>query len=1101
VKFILPLCCALIVSANFSHAAAAAAPDELAKGFVQPPDSDKPLTWWHWMDGTITRDGITADLEAMKRAGLGGTYMFNCGVGMPQGPVRFMQPEWLAMIDYALKETKRLGLQFGIHNCDGFSQSGGPWITPETSMKELAWSVKEVEGPATIDLVLAQPETKENFYRDIAVIAFPVPQGRALTGSGTGTTLRGSISAGELAKLVDGKPGTKAVFPPAANGNTIEFVFTTPRTVRSLVCRNASPHKWEEDFPIAMEVSADGKNFRQVGAFTASWDFAEGGSITAACGDATGKVFRLTFKNPWPVSFGEIELSETARVHFGEAKAAWMRSRGHGAERTREDAFPGPDRDRILPAELTIARDAVKNISGKMSSDGHVKWTVPPGKWHIARIGFTSNGHHNSPATAEGRGLECDKLDAKVVRAHLEQYVGKLAARSATEGRTLVAMEVDSWECGIQNWTAGLEQRFKKNVGYDLLSFAPTLIEGWIVDNADVSERALWDWRRFLADQYAENYFGVVAKFAKEKGLTYVGESTGRQQYLYDTAWMRSSGVPMGEMWNNTDPGQGVRVDNKVASSIAHTTGKTVVATEAYTSGGEHAEWNNHPFSMKPLGDKAFCAGVNEFVFHTFAHQPYRATGPGFTFAAWGLNFNRANTWWESAHAWMEYLTRCNYLLREGKSACDVLFYVGEDVPNRIAWRDELHPVLPAGYDFDGCDTRAVMEARVKNGRIVLPSGTEYRVLLLPNLQTMRPAVLKQIKQLVNAGAIVLGPRPKQSPSLRDVGAGDQTVRQLAEELWGGKSGRVFSGISFEELFQRISLTPDFEPHAAAPDAEVLYTHRRVGDAEVYFVSNQKDRIEEVDATFRAGHRAPELWDPATGAIRALPDFRFDGGSVRVPLRLDPFGSAFVVFRGDRKPAVGKNWPELKPAQTIAGPWQVSFPPDLGAPGSANFDQLASWSENATPGIRFFSGTATYEKEIEISAAQLGANHGLYLDLGAVDVIAEVELNGKNLGTLWKPPFRVRVDGAAKTGANRLVVRVTNLWRNRMIGDAALPDDVKWKQPARGSYIAEWPEWLVQGKPRPGERVTFCTRKDIYPKDAALLPSGLIGPVTLQAAE
>jgi len=1051
------------------------------------------------MDGNITRDGITADLEAMKRAGLGGVYLFNAGVGMPAGPVRFMQPEWLAMMDHTLQDTKRLGLRFGIHNCDGFSQAGGPWITPETSMKQLTWTVKEVEGPASVDIQLEQPEVKENFYRDIAVVAFPVPQGRVLTGRGTDTTLSGSVANNILAKLADGKPDTQAVFPVAPNGNQVDFVFPTQRTVRSLVFCNTSPIKWEEDFPIAMEVSPDGSNFRRVGAFTASWDFYDGGKMTAACEDATGTVFRLTFNNPWPLHIGEIELSETARIHFGEAKAAWMRCRGHGAERTRKDAFPGPSRNRNLPPELTIARSAVKNISGKMDSAGRLKWDAPGGRWRIVRVGYTSNGHHNAPATAEGRGLECDKLDGKVVRAHLEQYVGKLKDRSDGLGGPLVAMEVDSWECGIQNWTCGFEKRFQKQMGFDLLEFIPSLLEGWIVDNADVTERALWDWRRFLADQFNDNYFSVVADVARQKGLTYVGESTGRQQYLYDTAWMRNCDVPMGEMWNNTEPGQGVRVDNKVASSLAHTTGRQVVSTEAYSSGGEHANWDNHPFTMKPLGDKAFCAGVNQFVFHTFAHQPYSVTGPGFTFASWGLNFNRANTWWESVHAWTDYLTRCNYLLRAGLPVSDVLFYVGEDVPNRIAWRDELHPDLPLGYDFDGCDTRAIMEARVKDGRIVLSGGAEYRILLLPNLTTMRPAVLKQIKSLVEAGAIALGPRPQQSPSLGDLGAGDEAVRKLAGELWDGKSGQVFSGISFEELFRRTGLVPDFAYTTAAPDAEILYIHRSAGDAEVYFVSNQKNRTEEVTASFRAGRYAPELWDPATGETRPLSDFQRDGDSVRMPLRLDPFGSAFVVFRGDRKPAGGKNWTEWQTLQTLTNTWRVCFPPKLGAPESAVFDKLVSFTERPEPGIRLFSGTATYETDVDIPAGQLDAKRALSLDLGDVQVIAEVVLNGKNLGVLWKPPYSVRVDGVAKAGANHLVIRVTNLWRNRMIGDASLPEnDIDWKKPGgRNAYPVTWPDWLVQGHPRPSGRISFCTRKDVYKKSDSLLPSGLLGPVQL----
>ena len=1086
------LCLTLTVSA--------APADPLESGFRCPPDSAKPLTWWHWMNGNVTKEGITADLESMKRIGLGGTYMFNVGMGMPFGPARFMGPEWLAMIDHALKEADRLGLQFGIHNCDGWGQSGGPWITPETSMKQLTWTVKEVEGPTRIDAKLAEPEANDDFYRDIAVVAFPVPQGAPLTGRGTDTVLRGSLKPAELAKLMDGNLKTVANLPASKSGNTVEFEFSSPRTVRSVVCRKIDPNP-ESGFPVTMEVSDDGKTFRRVGVFTPNWifkgSFKQGDLITAACEESTGKVFRLTFKNPRPTSIGEIELSETARVHFAEAKATLIRANGHGADRSRYDAFPGPNRERVLPPELTIARDAVQNITASMSADGRLQWDVPPGKWRIMRVGFTTNGREVAPASPEGKGLEVDKLDAKAVRFHLEQYVGKIAGRA--DRKALVAMEIDSWECGIQNWTAGYEQRFRERIGYDILQFMPTLLEGWIVDNADVSERVLWDCRRFLSDQFSENYFSVVQAFAKEKGLTYVGEATGKMQFLYDTSALRNTDVPMGEFWNTDGKGD-VRVDNKAASSIAHISGKPVVASESYTSGGEAAGWDNHPFSLKALGDRAFCAGVNQNVFHTFAHQPYEVTGPGFTFGQWGLNFNRGNTWWEPARAWMDYLTRCNTMLRAGTPAADVLFYVGDDVPNYIGWRDELHPALPAGYDFDGCDARALLTARVEKGMIVLPSGPRYRVLLLPDLPTMRPAVLKKIQELASAGAVVFGPRPKQSPCLQDIGAGDLALRKMAEDLWGGANPRVFSGISFEELFKRINLSPDFEPNAVAADADVLYIHRRAGDAEIYFVSNQKNRPEELNAAFRAGNRAPELWDPATGEIRALPDFRVEAGIVRVPLHLDPCGSAFIVFRGDRKPAAGKNWPELKTAQTLTGPWQVSFPPNLGAPATATFDKLSSWSENSEPGIRFFSGTATYRTEFDWKPET--GKPEIYLDLGQVDVMAEVELNGKNLGVLWKPPFRVRVDGVAKVGANTLVVKVTNLWRNRMVGDAALPDnDMNWKPRAPKSELfvpGGWPEWMLQGKPRPSGRITFCTRKEVYAAKDPLLQSGLLGPVTLQ---
>ncbi len=1289
--------------------------DELVDQFVSPPDSAKPLTWWHWLNGSVTKEGVTADLESMKRAGLGGCYLFNCGGKYPEGDVRFMQPKWLEMMDHTVREAERLGLKFGVHNCDGFSQSGGPWITPETSMKELTWSAVDAEGGKTFDAQLVQPEMKEGFYRDIAVIAFPLPEGGSLAGA----ELRGTLPPAELKKLADGDEKTQAAFPVPAESHTVDFIFSGPHVVRSLTVRNAAPHRWEEDFPLRLDVSDDGGTFRPVGTFTANWDFRHGGGATAAFAETTGRVFRVTFKNPLRMQIGEIELSDAAKAHFAEAKAGLLRSRGHGAETRHHRAFQGPDRNRPLASALVVNPSAVRDVTAQMSADGTLKWDVPAGRWRILRIGFTSNGHYVSPATPEGRGLECDKLDPAVVRFHLDQYVGKLIERvGPAAGRTFSAVEIDSWECGIQNWTAGFERRFFERVGYDLLPYWPALLEGWIIGDADSTDRMLWDWRRFLADQFSACHFAVAADYLKAKGITYVGESTGRQQYLYDVAYLRNSDVTMGEFWIDAGPGQGVRVDNKVASSIAHVAGKRIVASESYTSSPGAARWQNHPFSLKPEGDRAFCAGVNQFVFHTFAHQPYPAVGPGFTFFYWGLNFNRGNTWWPVVDAWMAYLARCNMMLRQGQQVCDVLWFVGEDVPNRIAWRDELKPVLPVGHDFDGCDVTALLEARVEKGKITLPSGASYRTLLLPDLPTMRPAVAKKVRELSEAGATVVAPRrPTQSPALADRGAGDDAVRAAMTALWDSTRKPCES---FEAAFQGLGLAPDFETRQAAADAEILYVHRRVGDTDLYFVSNQQNRPELFDAVFRIEGKAPELWDPSTGTMTRPGLFRpVKDGRVLLPLRLDPNGSVFVVFRealpdryavaleiadpvpsaiyvpepsAYRQEATGtftlalwvrpeaeialpperkdniafrnQNWavfppqgqaqfgdghagigisagcngivvfehsaryapavvtypasiserthvavacaagvptlyvngrevksgkkgphtvhaalgggpgfrgertepqlfdrvlqtseimalaktgglleksppsveiergrdgkllvrrnkdsackvicndgtgivldsllPVLPSPITLEGSWQVAFPPNLGAPSSANFDRLLSWSDHALAGIRNYSGTATYTKAFDLPSALFGEPREITLDLGRVEVIAQVTLNGQALPTLWKPPFRLRIDGIAKPGANTLEVRVTNLWPNRMIGDAALPDDIEWQSAGKGSSLpARWPDWLVQGKPRPSGRIAFCTRKDVYNQNEPLLPSGLLGPVTVYTA-
>lgn len=1154
---------ALAAAAAFPYVASAAggrpAPET---EFRSPPPATRPLTWWHWLNGNITREGITRDLEAMARVGLGGCYMFNCGGAWPTGSVKFLSADWLGMVDHALREADRLGLKFGVHNCDGFSEAGGPWITPETSMKMLVWTSAEVKGPAPVDLTLLQPETREGFYRDIAVVAFPLPAGGMLSPS----RMSGADPA-QLANLSDGDPSTYAKFPPLAAGHRLEFVFDAPQVVRSLQAAGCGPHRWEDDTPFVLEVSDNGKEFRPVGSFTVNWDYQRGDVATAAFDDATGRVFRVTFTNAWPIQIGELTLSDAARVHFAEAKAGRLRSRGHGAEARHHRAYPGPSVDRFVPASHLVPAALVTNLTGRMSADGRLSWTPPPGRWRIVRIGYTSNGHYVGPATPEGRGLECDKLDAEVVRYHLEQYVGRLVKLAGPRaGRVLAAMEIDSWECGIQNWTAGFERRFRERMGYDLSTFWPALLEGWIVDSPDATERVLWDWRRFLADEFGRNFFRVASEFARDHGLVYVAESTGRQPYLYDVAWHRHSGVPMGEFWLGTDPSQGVRVDNKVASSLAHISGKPIVASESFTASPADARWQNHPFWLKSLGDRAFCAGVNQFVFHTFAHQPYEAVGPGFTFFHWGLNFNRGNTWWDDATPWMDYLSRCQFMLRQGRFVADVLAWVGEDVPNRIAWREELTPPLPDGFDFDGTDTQAVLDARVENRWIVLPSGARYRVLLLPPLPTMRPVVAGHVRRLLENGAVVVAPRsPLRSPSFRDRGNGDAQVRASLGALWESAGaevdrrvgrGRLLSGVSFGEVFTRLGVPPDFAWHSERPDASIGWVHRRVDawGADVYFVCNAMNREETIEAVIRDAAGEPELWDPADGTIRRCGVYRRErDGRCALTLRLDPRGSVFIVFRPQAGRAarvaalmeeraattaptaapppaeierladgrlLARRWSgaplalemadgralhlpaaEVPPPIEIRGRWTVRFPPNRGAPDAIELEQLASLSVHPEPGVRHFAGTAEYAVEFDAPVGALSPEREWYLDLGDVQVIATPSLNGRRLPTLWKPPFRTRVDGQLTAGRNRLDVRVTTLWPNRMIGDAALPDDIEWR-PAHGheKIPLRWPDWLLRGAPRPSGRVAFCTRSGVYAAGDPLLPSGLLGPVRLVAA-
>ena len=495
---------------------------ELQSAFEKPPESAKPLTWWHWIDGNVTKSGITRDLEAMKRAGLGGCYLFSIGGFFPEGPVRFRQEHWYDLLGHTLKEAERLGLVFGVHNCDGWSEAGGPWITPETSMKELTYASVDITGPCQLATNLPVPPSKEDFYRDIAVVAFRLPAGERVNGQASGTRTTGSVSAATLKALGDGQLQPRAAFPKSEAGHRLEFDLGAARLVRTMILHNVSGYVADEDFPVFVEASDNGEAWWPAGKFCFSWDTADGAKpITVALGELKTRFLRLSFTNLWPVQIGEVELTSAAKLHFAEAKAGWLRCRGHGGEARNYARYPGPDRHLRLPAECVVGGTNVLDLMAKLSPGGRLACEVPPGHWRILRVGYTSNGRLNKPATPAGRGLECDKLDAKVVRAHLDEYVGQLVKRfGPAVGKTFTAVETDSWECDVQNWTAGLEQRFKQRTGIAIAPWLPLLIEGWIVDNPDTSERVLWDWRRFLADQFAENFFGEVARYLREKGLT-----------------------------------------------------------------------------------------------------------------------------------------------------------------------------------------------------------------------------------------------------------------------------------------------------------------------------------------------------------------------------------------------------------------------------------------------------------------------------------------------------------------------------------------------------------------------------------------------------
>ncbi len=1151
--------------------------DSLEARFRAPPDAARPWVYWFWMAGNITREGITADLEAMREVGIGGCLIMHVKLGdignyklgemPPDGPVVFMSDEFRELFQHALREADRLGMKIDMNNADGFTGSGGPWVPVERSMKKLVWTETHVHGGERLSVLLPQPETVLDFYREVAVVAFPRQQSLGEQMKAGGATFSSPASKFDPAWLLDGNPRTRAVLRPQGPDRPPRLLcsFSRPYTADTLVLRAASVGRGA---PVAtLEVSDDGTTFRRVGKLSLKW-YPAAASNTIRFDACTARYFRLSFDpRAAHVAVGEVSLGRSNKVHYWEPKAGFTRygewGGGAGLYTDRKiTATGGPDAKnspRSATGTEAIPAGKVFDLSASMNQGGRLAWQAPEGEWTILRIGYTSTGIKNHPASKGGHGLECDKLRAEGAEAAFDGMLKKLIADSGPlGGRSFSHAHIDSWEVGIQNWTEGMAEAFKARNGYDLTPFYPLLVAGHAVQSNDASERFLWDLRRTLLGMMADNYLGRMQSLCHEHGLKFSSEAGGRQTFLHNPVYLLTrSDLPMGEFW----PHEGVpRVDCKAAASVAHLYGKPMAGAESFTGAATFANWQSHPYRLKRIGDEAFCLGINHFIIHYCVHQAYDRFQPGMAMGPWGIHLDRRNTWWEQGKPWLEYLARCQYLLRQGRFVADVLYFPAQDAPHYFGRRESLSVPLPAGYDYDGCDRETLLNRlAVKDGRLVLPDGISYRYLMLSDSRTMTPELARRIRQLVEAGAKVIAPKPRRSPSLRDFPQCDGVVQRIADDLWD--SGRVTWGKTFEEIAKADRLPPDF---AFAPaGAEVRYVHRRLETTDIYFVANGREQPARLVATFRVGGKRPELWRPQSGEITFPAIYHEVAGGTSLPLDLEPLESVFVVFRsplprkrildvrrnGKPLPTVTETPPpptageeaaesarppvvltegkgggvraeffangdyrwkisdgtrreiaidSIPHVRELAGPWTLHFPPGWGAPERVRLEKLISWTEHEDFGVQHFAGTATYEKTFELGdkPAGDGLQRRTYLDLGSVQVIAEVRLNGREMGTLWKPPFRVDISEALQPAENRLEICVTNLWPNRLIGDEQFPDDAAWN----GKYLASWPQWFLQGKPRPEPRRKTLAVVKHYHKNSPLLPSGLLGPVTLHGS-
>jgi hypothetical protein len=1146
-----------------AHAAGIA---DLEKDFATPPEATKPRCYWYWMDGHYSKDGITKDLEAMRRVGIGEAYI---GIIADQsrlapGEVKALtEPFWETMA-HAIREGTRLGVDIGVFNSPGWSQSGGPWVKPEQAMRHLVLPELRLRGPQKFSGRLPRPVGD---FQEVAVLAFPAPEGDA-------------DSIASIGGKVSKQPGVVIIELPQSF------------TARSLT---VSPYQ-RVNVTAELEASDDGRTFRPIRRFGIDRHNlgVEVGPVplapvTVAFPTTTARVFRL--KLSASENIGEVQLSGAARV---DSLAEKSLGKVFQDPLPPFDFYTWPQQAEPDGSDRVIAAAAVQDISQHLRADGSLDWDVPPGDWIVQRVGMVPTGTKNSPASPEATGLEVDKMNRRALKSHFDAYVGELLARiPAAERKSWKHVVADSYERGPQNWTDGFAAEFQRRYGYNPLRFLPVLT-GRMVGSAEQSNRFLWDLRRLVADRVAVDYVGGLRDLCHEHGLKMWLENYGHWGFPSEfLLYGGNADEVSGEFWESGDLGS---IELRAAASAAHIYGKRQVFAEAWTGG---PMVHSTPWSLKRRGDWAMCEGINQFVLHVYIHQPRDDRQPGIN-APFGTEFNRHNTWFELSSGWMEYLRRCSVLLQAGVQVGDIAYFIGEDAPKMTGTRQ---PELPAGYDYDYINADVLLHrARVESGRLVLPDGMSYRLLVLPPSETMRPETLAKIKSFVDAGLTVLGPLPSRSPSLQGYPGCDVAVQKLAAEL----KGRVRADGNIRAALQ---VPPDVNGLNPAP---VLFTHRRDGDTDLYFLSNQSDAPAQLTPAFRVSGKVAELWHPETGMIERVASESGEGVT-RVPLRLEARGSVFVVFRSSSKglervvdftrngqpvmPIVAKRpviqiqkasygvpgdaarirdvrsqiqamvnagesgfavgklneggdpaygvvkslmveftadglpikstvrepdsiylglpdaavsvahlrsdkegrlsllaWEpgtyEVKtangatmraaisavsPARELTGKWDVSFPPKWGAPEKITLDRLGSLSESAITGVKHFSGTATYTKTFDWKPVAKNERRvsEIWLDLGEVQALAQVTLNGRDLGTVWKPPYRVNITEALRPGANALEIRVANLWRNRMIGDAALPE---------------------------AQRYTWSSSAH-FPPHTDLPRSGLVGPVTIRTAE
>lgn len=1019
---------------------------DLYRSFVSPPLSAAPHVWWHWMNGNISKEGITADLEAMRRIGIAGAHSIDCGCDIPRGDVAFASPQWYEMALHAHNEAKRLGLELCFSNCSGYSASGGPWVKVEDSMKHVV--VEECTVRSGEEVFLPVRSATHGHYRDIAVAAFRTPAKTF------------EITTGHCAeRSVDSKK-TRVSFT---------YGFEDEKTFDEIkVCYKPRNIIWDDSsrVDILVETSNDGRCWKEEAAIKD--DLTPNYTASTAphyhkCGTISAKFIRIVFKyrvsryiKTHPVVF--VGLGSYNRVKDLPEKIFAVA----GEVRNKFDKIA--DRDTIVKKEDIVI------IDPKFDSEGRLLNFVVPGeseRWTVLRVGYASTGSVCSPASDFGKGFEVDKLNSKALDRYFDGHIAKLVKvcgidpSSDPMGRAGFNMVlVDSWEVGSQNWTDGFEKTFEKICSYPIFGFLPCFA-GFVVGSSEETEKFYDDFRKVIEELFAKNYVGRLSQRCREAGIMlsvepYSNQPCSTMRYGYDVD------CPMSEFW--WKPPSDLTIDRscKYVSSLGHILGRKYLGAESFTTFPEDGRWTQTPSDYKAIGDMAFANGVNRIVYHRYAHQPWTShhAYPGMTMGYWGTHFERTQTWWDFAFDWIKYQTRCQYMLQEGVFKADFLLYTGSSVPQfpKFAVCNGRN-VIPEGYAFDFIEKSLLDKLeKTDDGFIKAPGGTKYRFIAVPDDEKDIPAT------------------------------GFKTVR--------------YSDIL--KTLEEMGVKPSLQDVSDAPSTNFSWISRSYaeGRSEAWFVANGSTNHVSKRIVLSASVRsAPQLWCAETGKREALRHNILSDGRVEVSFDLAPLASAFIVFDGLCKEPLAAVKKETISEYELKGAWTVKFKePRRGTRPELALDSLQDLSTHSDNDIRFFSGVMVYEKTFSLPLPQLEKCDSVMLDLGDVAKLCRVKVNGEYCPiALWKKPYCADITSFAKksNGLLTVEVEVANTWVNRIVGDIVegYKSDVVWKR----GFLSEIPRFIKEGRPSPTGRHCFYTYRHFRKRDARNMPqSGLLGPVKIQ---